>query len=72
MVNKEKLLRDIFNEHYQHLYFYAGKYIKDQDDALSSTGIYLLIKQGCPIYFRTTPCLLLNDTLFHSGIEILF
>lgn len=33
MVNKEKLLRDIFNEHYQHLCFYAGKYIKDQDDA---------------------------------------
>lgn len=41
MVNKEKLLRDIFNEHYQHLCFYAGKYIKDQDNALSSTGIYL-------------------------------
>ena len=31
MVNKEKLLQNLFNEHYQHLCFYAGKYIKDMD-----------------------------------------
>lgn len=32
MANKEILLQNLFNEHYQHLCFYAGKYIKDMDN----------------------------------------